>query len=208
MRKKAQSTELDEFEESKISKFQWFLLIFIPLLFAVVVALIVLTVAGVDVVHKAKEIGDKIPFTESLSSDGDEKEKKEATNEAVQDSKKLAELEKKITEKDKEIKKLEDIIDTRDQSVEKAEAEKQQLQNQIKELQKSQDASKQTFSDLIRTYETMAPKKAAPILTEMGEADAVKILSSMKADVLADVLEQMAAADAARLTKKLAEQSS
>lgn len=52
-------------EESKISKFQWFLVIFIPLIFAVTVALIVLTVAGVNVADKAKEMSAKIPFIES-----------------------------------------------------------------------------------------------------------------------------------------------
>jgi hypothetical protein len=51
MRKKSESNEL---EESKISKFQWFLVIFIPLIFAVTVALIVFTVAGGECSGKGK----------------------------------------------------------------------------------------------------------------------------------------------------------
>jgi flagellar motility protein MotE (MotC chaperone) len=78
----------------------------------------------------------------------------------------------------------------------------------MNQLKDSQNNSKQAFKDIIRTYETMAPKRAAPIITEMNDEDAVEILSSMKAATLAKVLEQMTTADAARLTKKLTEQSS
>jgi flagellar motility protein MotE (MotC chaperone) len=202
MRKKSESNEL---EESKISKFQWFLVIFIPLIFAVTVALIVFTVAGVNVVEKAKEMSAKIPFIESEQKR--EENGKTAKN-AEKVSMKLEKLETEIVNKEKEIEKLEGIIDTRDKAIVKAEAEKQQLQTEMNQLKDSQNNSKQAFKDIIRTYETMAPKRAAPIITEMNDEDAVEILSSMKAATLAKVLEQMTTADAARLTKKLTEQSS
>ncbi|MDM5358016.1 hypothetical protein [Peribacillus sp. ACCC06369] len=206
MRKKSnESTGMEELEENKISKFQWFLVIFIPLIFAVTVALIVFTVAGVDVVEKAKEMSGKIPFIES-NQNGEEKGNPSKNDEKV--LMKLEKLETEIENKEKEIDKLEGIIDTRDKAIEKAEAEKQQLQTEMNLLKDSQNASKQAFKDIIRTYETMAPKKSAPIITEMNDEDAVEILSSMKAATLAKVLEQMTTADAARLTKKLTEQSS
>ncbi|MFE4893908.1 MotE family protein [Peribacillus butanolivorans] len=205
MRKKVESTGLDELIENKISKFQWFLVIFIPLIFAVTVAMVVFSVAGVNVVEKAKEMSAKIPFAELIQKD-EVKENSAKDTEKV--SRKLAKLETEIENKEKEIEKLEGIIDTRDKAVEKAKAEKQQLQSEVKQLRESQDGSKKTFKDIIRTYETMAPKKSAPIITEMSDEDAVKILASMKADILAKVLEQMTTADAARLTKRLTEQSS
>ncbi|WP_141992175.1 hypothetical protein [Bacillus sp. B4EP4a] len=205
MRKKSESNGLEELEESKISKFQWFLVIFIPLIFAVTVALIVFTVAGVNVVEKAKEMSAKIPFIESDQKD-EEKGKPAENDEKV--SMKLEKLETEIENKEKEIEKLEGIIDTRDKAIAKAEAEKQQLQTEMNQFRDSQNNSKQAFKDIIRTYETMAPKKAAPIIMEMNDEDAVEILSSMKAVTLAKVLEQMNTADAARLTKKLTEQSS
>ncbi|MBK5445910.1 MULTISPECIES: MotE family protein [unclassified Peribacillus] len=205
MRKKVESTGLDELKENKISKFQWFLVIFIPLIFAVTVAMVVFSVAGVNVVEKAKEMSAKIPFAELIQKD-EVKENSAKDTEKV--SRKLAKLETEIENKEKEIEKLEGIIDKRDKAVEKAEAEKQQLQSEVKQLRESQDGSKKAFKDIIRTYETMAPKKSAPIITEMSDEDAVKILASMKADTLAKVLEQMTTADAARLTKRLSEQSS
>ncbi|MGE7760661.1 MotE family protein [Peribacillus sp. NPDC097895] len=205
MRKKSESNGLEELEESKISKFQWFLVIFIPLIFAVAVALIVFTVAGVNIGEKAKEISAKIPFIES-NEKGEEKGSPAKSDEKV--SLKLEKLETEIENKEKEIDKLESIIDTRDKAIEKAELEKQQLQTDMNQLKNSQNGSKQAFKEIIRTYETMAPKKSAPILTEMNDDDAMEILSSMKASTLAKVLEQMTTADAARLTKKLTEQSS
>lgn len=205
MRKKSESNGLEELEESKISKFQWFLVIFIPLIFAVTVALIVFTVAGVNVVEKAKEMSAKILFIES-DQKNEENGKTVKNDEKV--SMKLAKLETEIENKEKEIEKLEGIIDTRDKAIAKAEAEKQQLQTEMNQLKDSQNNSKQAFKDIIRVYETMAPKRAAPIITEMNDEDAAEILSSMKAATLAKVLEQMTTADAARLTKKLTEQSS
>ncbi|MGG4266827.1 MotE family protein [Peribacillus simplex] len=204
MRKKSESNGLEELEKSKISKFQWFLVIFISLIFAVTVALIVCTVAGVNVVEKAKEMSGKIPFIESGHKD-EEKSNPAKENEKV--SMKFEKLETEIENKKKEIDKLEGIIDTRDKAIKKAEAEKQQLQTEMNQLKDSQDGSKQAYKNIIRTYETMAPKKSAPIITEMNDEDAVEILSSMKAATLAKVLEQMTTADAARLTKKLKEQS-
>ncbi|MFB6801275.1 MotE family protein [Peribacillus butanolivorans] len=205
MRKKVESTGLDELKENNISKFQWFLVIFIPLIFAVTVAMVVFSVAGVNVVEKAKEMSAKIPFAELIQKD-EVKENSAKDTEKV--SRKLAKLETEIENKEKEIEKLERVIDTRDKAVEKAEAEKQQLHSEVKQLRESQDGSKKAFKDIIRTYETMAPKKSAPIITEMSDEDAVMILASMKADTLAKVLEQMTTADAARLTKRLTEQSS
>ncbi|MGE7766388.1 MotE family protein [Peribacillus sp. NPDC096540] len=205
MRKKGESTGLDELKENKISKFQWFLVIFIPFIFAVTVAMVVFSVAGVNVVEKAKEMSAKIPFAELIQKD---EVKENSVKDTKKVSRKLAKLETEIENKEKEIEKLERIIDTRDKAVEKAEAEKQQLQSEVNQLRESQDGSNKSFKDIIRTYESMAPKKSAPIITEMNDEDAVKILASMKADTLAKVLEQMTAADAARLTKRLTEQSS
>ena len=204
MRKKSESNGLEELEKSKISKFQWFLVIFISLIFAVTVALIVFTVAGVNVVEKAKVMSEKIPFIES---DHKNEEKGNPAKENEKVSMKLEKLETEIENKKKEIDKLEGIIDKRDKAILKAGAEKQQLQTEMNQLKDSQHGSKQAFKNIIRTYETMAPKKSAPIITEMNDDDAVEILSSMKAATLAKVLEQMTTADAARLTKKLTEQS-
>ena len=44
------------------------------------------------------------------------------------------------------------------------------------------------------------PKKAAPIITQMNDNEALKILSSLKPATLAAILEKMNATDAAKYT--------
>ncbi|PLT34210.1 MotE family protein [Bacillus sp. V5-8f] len=195
-----------ENEEKEYNRFQWFIfVVLIPLIFTIAIVLIVLTVAGVNVLDEGKKIGEKLPFVSSMVNKGDnEKGKAEST---VQYEKKLTELEAEIDKNQDEIMKLEEMVDSRDQTIERNELEKEQLQKQIDELQGSQDDSKQAFNEIIRTYETMSAKKAAPIITKLGDDEAVKILSSIKADTLAGIMEQMEPEDAARLTNKLAESS-
>jgi len=52
----------------------------------------------------------------------------------------------------------------------------------------------------------MSAKKAAAILTEMSESEALRIMSSMKSNTLTAIFEKMEPADAARYTELLAEQ--
>jgi hypothetical protein len=58
---------MDGKERRKNNRFQWFLLIvLIPLLFAIIVTLLVSTVAGVNVFESAREYGGKVPVIGNL----------------------------------------------------------------------------------------------------------------------------------------------
>lgn len=50
----------------------------------------------------------------------------------------------------------------------------------------------------------MTPKAAAPVIINMSDSEAIKILASLKPETLAKVLEKMPAKDAARYTALLA----
>ncbi|MFD0049311.1 MotE family protein [Actinomycetes bacterium NPDC127524] len=190
-------------EEKKNNRLQWFLfVVLIPLLFTITIALIVLSFAGVNVLHASKSLADNIPFISKMTGSSDKNNK--AAKEGSTDSKKeLAQLEAGIKSKTAEVAKLENIIDSKDQEIQRSSAEKQQLENEIKDLNAAQADNKRAMKDIVTTYETMAPKKAAPILTKMPDDNAVRILSKIKAASLAAIMEQMQPADAARLTKKL-----
>ena len=57
---------IEEQEEKKYSKIQWFfIVIVIPALFALAVAMVVASVAGINVFEKAKEYSENIPFISS-----------------------------------------------------------------------------------------------------------------------------------------------
>ena len=199
---------IDEIEEEKKpNKIQWFLfVIIIPLIFSILVIAIVLSLTGGNVFEKAKEISDTVS-TQIFD--------KKDTKTTEQYDKEIVDLEAEIKDKEEEIKSLESVVDSRDQTIEQIEAEKQQLQKQLDDLQNSQTTTTQntiqgsgqgttnSLNEVVKTYESMSPKKSAPILAEMSDTDAVEILSNLKTETVAKVLEQMPPVDAARLTKKL-----
>lgn len=192
---------IEEQEEKEYSKIQsFFVVIVIPSLFAITVAVLVLTVAGVNVFEKANEFKEKIPFM--------------STKEEVREKQVLEETKDKITELTAEVKareatiaELETETEGKNQEIEALKLENEKLQKQIEDLALSQQSGEQTFKDIVNTYETMSAKKVAPIITEMNSDEAMKILSSLKPDTLAAILENMEAADAAKYTMLLSNNS-
>jgi flagellar motility protein MotE (MotC chaperone) len=192
---------IEEQEEKKYSKIQWFfIIIVIPALFALAVAMVVASVAGINVFEKAKEYSGKIPFISS--------------EEKVTDQEKFLEMDQKLTElkaevKDREaaISDLETNLEGKDQEIENYKLEKEQLEMRIDDLILAQEDGKRQFKEIVSTYEAMSAKKAAPIITQMNDDKALKILSSLKPATLAAILEKMNATDAAKYTAQLTSKS-
>ncbi|MBB6443845.1 MotE family protein [Bacillus benzoevorans] len=190
----------EEAEEKYYSKLQWFfMVIIIPSIFALAVALIVATVAGVNVVDKAKEYSEHIPFLSS-GKHGDEKK-----IEIVEQQ--LTELRAEIKVKESSIAELQAKVDTKDRQIEKLELERKQLEKEIDSLVAIQTENKREFKDIVKTYETMSAKKAAPIITQMNDKEALEILSQLTSDTLAAIMEQMIPAQAAKYTSLLSQNS-
>ncbi|HYK74784.1 MAG TPA: MotE family protein [Pseudoneobacillus sp.] len=191
-----------EQNEHKYNRFQWFLIvILIPLLFAITVTLIVMTVAGKNIFETVKDVGQKVPFISSYISGENSKsiEKLESN---------IVTLEASIQDGKAKIDKLESELDNKDQEIERTQLEKEQLQTQIDELMAIQQENKRAFKEIVQTYETISPKKAAPILVSMEDKEALKILTNIKADTLAAIMENMSAEDAAKYTELLTTESS
>nr|WP_295970446.1 MotE family protein [uncultured Bacillus sp.] len=187
-------------EEKSYGKLQWFfVVIVIPSLFAVAVALIVATVAGVNVMDKAKEYSEKIPF---LSSDEQEKEQKNKDNEA-----KNIKLNAELKVRGETIAELQEEVNSKNEEIEGLELEKKQLQREIEDLGEKQSEHNREFKEIVKTYEAMSAKKAAPIIAQMKDEKALEILSNLKSDTLAAIMEQMNAVDAAKYTSLLTQNS-
>lgn len=183
--------------ERKASKFQWFLMAFlIPLLTVIAVGLVLLQISGVNVFQEAKKLSENVPALQSVLGDGEE-EVKELENKSLN-------LQAEIEDREAQIAKLETKILDKDNAIKQVELEKEQLEVQLEELRQIQSDNKRAFADVVETYEAMSPKKAAPILVELEDAEAVKILSQVSPDQLGKILESMLPADAARFTKLLA----
>jgi len=182
-------------EEKSGSKFLWFIyIVVIPLLFAIVIALIVSTFAGINVFEKAKELGEK---THILSNS------KNVSSRSKTDEEKIISLNAEIQNKDTQLENLQKQLDSKDSEKQQLLLEQKRLEDQIASLQKSQAQSTKDFKEIVNSYESMNPKNAAPIILQMKDENAVKILSKLSSDSLASILEKMPADRAAKYTEML-----
>ena len=187
-----------ELEEKKPGFFQkLFFYFLIPITFTVAVVLIITYFTNTNVFQIADSVKDKIPF---LSSEGETVENTSLNEE------KVVSLQAEIQEKEAEITQLQTEIESATSSNEELLLEQERLLNEIEQLKRAQEETQLEFKEILKTYETMSAKKAAAILTEMSESEALRIMSSMKSNTLTAIFEKMEPADAARYTELLAEQ--
>lgn len=188
---------IEEKEGQHVNKFQWLLfVVVIPSLFAIVIALVVLSFAGINVFETAKGLGVKIPFISEYVID----EKMPSIEEYEKD---IISLEGEIKDREAKMEQLQAKIESKDMQVERMELEKTQLEAQIEELTAIQEENKRAFKEIVKTYETMSAKSAAPIIAKMESEEAIKILTNIKPESLAAIMEKMPAEDAAKYTELL-----
>lgn len=192
---------LEEKEERPINRVQWFVFVIaIPSLFAIVIALVVLSFAGINIFQTASELREKIPFVSELV-----KVEKQPSDE--ENEKNIINLEAEIQDREAKMEQLEAKIESKDQEVKRIELEKSQLEAQIEELLAIQEENKRAFRDIVKTYETMSAKKAAPIIAQLNNEEALKILTNIKSESLAAIMEKLPAEDAAKYTELLTNES-
>ena len=78
--------------------------------------------------------------------------------------------------------------------------EQTSLLAQIEALKMEKEDYKRDMKEIISTFEKMSAKSAAPVITNMSDAEAIQILTSLKPEVLAPILEKMSPKDAAKYT--------
>jgi flagellar motility protein MotE (MotC chaperone) len=189
--------KVEEKDSQEENKFHWFLMVVaIPSLFAVVIALVALSILGINIFETAKDIGGKIPFISQYVSE----ENQPSTEEF---EKNIISLEAEIKDREAKMEQLQSKIDSKDTQLKRMELEKAQLQAQIEELTAIQEENKRAFREIVKTYETMSAKSAAPIISNMDTSEAVKILTNIKPESLAAIMEKLPAEEAAKYTELL-----
>jgi len=187
--------EIETAEETKAKPFQKFLLlVLIPLLIVITLGLIIATATGVNVFEKAKSYTAKIPIVGGLAQ-------KENAASIKNIEKNVSDLQNQLNDRNAEITQLQEKLDSKDIELQKAKLDNGQLQQDIKDLNAAQKESKRALKDIVSTYETMSPKKSAPIIAKMTDTEALKILSSVKPEALAAIMENMDSTQAARFTE-------
>src|SRR5699024_5795702 len=156
-------------QQHKMNSFLWFLfVIIIPLIVAVVLAVIIFTAAGVDVVGWAKGVGENIPGISQLVSVDDTEEgsedvdklrtqlaEKETLNRDIQA------LEATIEELEQEILKLENSAETGEET----DGTEESKDNNVKTMAKS--------------FKNMDPEQAALIFAQLESDLAISIMKTL-----------------------------
>lgn len=195
-----------EEETKKTGKFQWFLfVVFIPLLFTISVVLLILTFSGINVFEQGKKYASQLPFVSQWIEGTEANEKKKLQEQIV-------ELKATIVEKEKQLKKANDALKEKEAEIDALKQEIARLQAEKKQVQKptTTPPAEQTSTprvDVVKMYETMSPRKAAEIIPQMSDQEAVNLLSKLKTDQVAAILEKMDAVNAAKYTSLLAKKA-
>jgi flagellar protein FlbB len=209
IRKMAQHQEIER--EEKESRLQWFLfIIVIPSLFAAALALVIMAIAGVNVLDAVKTHSKNIPII-SQFIDVQKIQRKlgttiEKQNEIIdRQKKKINDLENELSAKQQEVDRLKKEMERLEEQLSLMEANKEELpEDQAATMNTTNNT---TMEDIVRMYETMSEENAAMILTKMPESDVLTILSSLDSDKAAAILEKMSPDDAAKYTSMLAQRA-
>lgn len=173
--------------------FFWF---FIPVLFALAVFLIIAQLTNINIFDGVKNLSSGL--TDSKNETNEE-------NPLVFEER-VVTLQAQIQEKEAQIVDLQTQLDSSASEKELYLIEQERLLEEIELLKRQQDDTKRDFDEIISTFEQMSSKSAAPVITNMSDAEALRILTNMKPDILAGILEEITPVEAARYTELMSKQ--
>lgn len=196
---KSADTQIDNKKSGLLQKLlKW---IVIPLLLILFLTLLAATVTGVNVYDKAKEVGGKIPGISSIFG-GKGTVSIDEHNEAI------VKLEAQIEEKNAKITRLERKVEEKESEIDLLAQDKKRLETTLEEKDQVEKGGKREMKEIVAVYETMMPKRAASIIIEMKDEEAVNILSNLSSEPLARIMEKMPPDQAAAYTQMLAVRTS
>ena len=174
--------------------FYWFI---IPVAFTLAIFLIIAQFTNTNIFQVVDDVVEKLPFVDS---------KEEIVESSALNQEKVVSLQAEIHEKEAQVTKLESEIESANAKNEELVIEIERLQYEIETLQKQQNETKLEQQEILKTFETMSAKKAAPIILELSDDEAMRILAGMKTDTLSAVLTNMPPTEAAKYTGLLSQQ--
>ncbi|NAP00680.1 hypothetical protein FRY77_32395 [Halomonas sp. MG34] len=185
-------------EKKKMNPFLWFLFaIVIPLLIAVVIAVIAFSMAGVNVMDWVKEKGSNIPVVSSLI-ESPEGESVEQTPD--QTSEQLAAKNEQIEQLNQQVQDMETTIDRLEE--EAVILENRNKQNEATaEVEADSESENSSITTIASSFKDMDSEQAALIMQDLDNQTAVSILEEVSNKVRGAILAEMEPVKAADLTK-------
>ncbi len=187
-------------EEGKTGRLQWFVLvILIPLIFAIMLSLIVATIAGVNVFEAAQKYSSQIPVISSIVSNDQEQENSDAGS---------PELKAEVEDKKAQIQALQTQLDSKDEKIQSLEQEIADLTDQLAAKNEDKQKQQEVLDMLGNSYEQMDAERAAPIIASLDTNVAISILESLSNEARGSIFEEMNPEQAANLTSAFVQSTS
>src|SRR5690625_1651620 len=115
-------------ETKKTNKLQWFFFVIdVPIIFAITILLIILTIVGVNPFQKIQEFGSKVPIISSFISDEDDGDKRME----------ISQLEASVRNQEAIINDLESMIQSKDNELEQLQEKIVLLQEQLEQREEN-----------------------------------------------------------------------
>lgn len=165
-----------EKEKKKGSFFQWFFMLFlIPLLFAIVLSVAVMSFMGINVTQLGQDVVKSVTGSEESADDaGASDEELEAKEEEI------VELQQRLEEREQELRSVEE------------ELEELTLEAETKESgEEGEEENGGSTGSAQKIYEEMKPATAAAVLSQQETEIIVQHLYSLQPEEQAAILEEM-----------------
>lgn len=192
-----------ENEKQEYGKFQWFFfVILIPIIFTITLIIVILNVAGFNVLGNAKAVLSEVPIIEKVFKEQDEEVETNINaeaNETVKQTEENKKLKQTIDEQSAQINALENNVTTKEKEIQNLSQEIKSLEVQIEEIEESESNS----IEITKLYNNMSSKKAAEIIPRLSEENALLILTSLDDRQVADILSKMTVDEAVKYTNLL-----
>ncbi|SYX82802.1 Flagellar motility protein MotE, a chaperone for MotC folding [Paenibacillus alvei] len=206
------SEMMTEEKESNYSGFERFLFFVTPIIFAIILIGVLLTLFNANWRSQLVSIASEIPIVnkwvtpEEAPKEKAKEEKKAQKEETKAQSEQITELKALLASKDQDLRVLADKRKSLEGEVSELKHQLQSLKSNHQEQQANQEQYDRQIKDLANVYAKMMPSKAAPILENMATEEIVLVLNAMKQDNRVKVLEKMnpkVAAEASMMLKDI-----
>ncbi|MBM7552748.1 MotE family protein [Thalassobacillus pellis] len=187
------------YEDTKsTNKLLWFTFaVIIPVAFAILLAIIVMTIAGINVGDQVSKYTKNIPGISSIFSE----EEKPAIEQSTGKSRELE-------QKEQVIMQLEETLSGKTAMVEDLEQQVKDLEAKLEAAKNTEEENKEESLQMISSsFKDIDPEEAAPIFAKLDKQIAVKVLGNMPPGERGAVFAAMEPELAAELTSLIIEKN-
>ncbi|MFD2704805.1 MotE family protein [Salibacterium lacus] len=182
--------------EKRTKKGQWFfLIIFIPVVFALIIGVVLLSFLGVNVADMGRSMINEVP---GISMEAEETETTAGESAPQADPEELA-------AKEEEIASLEQQLEAKNTEIQELEQEMEAMQVEQQTENSEQEQDNSGLQETAQVYESMGASAAASILAEMSDQEVVRHLSETGTEMRADILAEMEPQRASVIINSLSE---